>query len=54
MAYLGTPILGDNVYGTEIASRMYLHAHKLEVTLPGGVRKVFEAPVPAEFHEALA
>lgn len=53
MAYLGTPILGDKVYGKEESGRMYLHAHKLEVTLPGGVRKVFEAPVPAIFEEAL-
>lgn len=53
MAYIGTPILGDKVYGTETAERMYLHAYKLEVTLPGGVRKVFEAPVPSSFHEVV-
>lgn len=53
MAYLGTPIVGDRVYGKESADRMYLHAYKLEVTLPGGVRKVFEAPVPPEFEKAL-
>lgn len=53
MAYVGTPILGDVVYGKEKAGRMYLHAYKLEITLPGGVRKVFEAPVPASFHEAV-
>lgn len=53
MAHVGTPILGDVVYGKEKADRMYLHAYKLEITLPGGVRKVFEAPVPASFHEAV-
>lgn len=53
MAYLGTPILGDKVYGKESADRMYLHAHTLEVTLPGGVRKVFTAPVPPEFDEVV-
>lgn len=53
MAYLNTPILGDKIYGKEESSRMYLHAHKLEVTLPGGIRKVFEAPVPSVFQEAL-
>ncbi|MBH1980433.1 RluA family pseudouridine synthase [Candidatus Saccharibacteria bacterium] len=53
MAYIGTPILGDKVYGKESADRMYLHAHKLEITLPGGIRKVFEAPVPASFHEVI-
>lgn len=53
MAYIGTPILGDKVYGKESADRMYLHAYKLEITLPGGERKVFEAPVPASFHEVI-
>ncbi len=52
MAYINTPIVGDAIYGTETAERMYLHAHKLEVTLPGGTRKVFEAPIPTEFNEA--
>lgn len=53
MAYIGTPIVGDKIYGTEAADRMYLHAHKLEVTLPGGKRSVFEAPIPADFQEAV-
>lgn len=54
MQYIGTPILGDTVYGTEKAPRMFLHATSLELTLPGGVRKVFVAPVPSEFEEQLA
>ncbi|MBR5647722.1 RluA family pseudouridine synthase [Candidatus Saccharibacteria bacterium] len=49
MKYLGHPILGDPVYGEEKADRLYLHAGSLEVTLPGGERKVFEAPLPKEF-----
>lgn len=49
MNYLGTPIVGDVVYGSQPADRMYLHAHKLEVTLPTGERKVFTAPVPESF-----
>ena len=53
MAYVGTPIVGDKIYGFESSDRMYLHAHKLEVTLPGGERKVFEAPVPKSFREAI-
>lgn len=53
MAYIGTPIVGDKVYGVESADRMFLHAHKLEVTLPGGKRTVFEAPIPREFQEAV-
>lgn len=53
MAYLGAPILGDTVYGKAKAPRMFLHAAELEVTLPGGIRRVFEAPVPAEFEQEL-
>ncbi len=49
LKYLGTPIVGDTVYGTEAAERMFLHAGRLEVTLPGGERRVFEAELPREF-----
>ena len=49
LAYLNTPILGDRVYGKPDASRLMLHAHKLEITLPSGERKTFEAAVPKEF-----
>ena len=54
LAYINTPIVGDIVYGTEKAERMYLHANTLEITLPGGKRMTFESPVPAEFQEALS
>ncbi len=50
MKYLNTPIVGDRVYGKE-ADRLYLHAHMLEITLPGGKRTTFTAPVPPEFKE---
>jgi hypothetical protein len=30
---------------------MYLHARSLEITLPGGVRKVFKSPLPQVFSE---
>ncbi len=53
MKYLGHPILGDPVYGDEKADRLYLHAGSLEVTLPGGIRKVFEVPLPKEFKNVL-
>ena len=53
MKYLGHPILGDPVYGEKKADRLYLHAGSLEVTLPGGIRKVFEAPLPKEFKNVL-
>lgn len=54
MAYIGTPILGDTVYGKKKAERMFLHAASLEVTLPGGKRETFEAPIPPEFEAELA
>ena len=52
MAYLNTPILGDRVYGKLNASRLMLHAHKLEITLPSGERKTFEAAAPEEFRQS--
>jgi 23S rRNA pseudouridine1911/1915/1917 synthase len=50
MQYMHTPIVGDRVYGKS-SDRLYLHAQKLEVTIPGGQRKVFEAQLPPEFLE---
>lgn len=52
MAYLGTPIHGDRVYGKP-ADRLYLHARDLEITLPSKERKVFHAAVPPEFEQYL-
>ena len=56
LKYLGTPILGDPVYGEKNSSadknsdkRLFLHAKSLEITIPNGDRRVFEAPVPKEF-----
>lgn len=51
MKYIGHPILGDPLYGEEKADRLYLHASKLEITLPNGERKIFEAKVPKEFKD---
>lgn len=51
MAYIGCPILGDKVYGGAKADRLYLHAHSLEITIPGSMRKTFTSPVPQEFLE---
>ncbi len=48
MAHIGTPIHGDKVYG-EPADRLYLHAAKLELTIPKGQRMLFTADVPPEF-----
>ena len=49
LKYLGLPIMGDPVYGGEKANRLFLHAGALEITLPGGDRRTFEAKLPEEF-----
>lgn len=53
--YLGTPILGDPVYnrGGDAAPRLFLHAYALEITLPGGDRRIFTAELPQEFKNVL-
>lgn len=53
MKYLTTPVLGDRIYG-KAADRLYLHAHKLEITIPTSDRRTFEAPVPDEFARQLS
>lgn len=50
LAYIGHPIVGDRVYGHS-GNYMYLHAQSLEITLPGGERRVFEAPLPDVFKD---
>lgn len=52
LKYLGTPIVGDRVYGSakpDSDDRLYLHAKSLEITIPEGDRRIFEAPLPPEF-----
>lgn len=49
--YIKHPILGDELYGGLLADRLYLHATSLEITIPGGQRKVFESQLPLEFAE---
>ncbi len=52
MEYIHTPIAGDRVYGAQdSASRLCLHAHQLEITIPASDRRTFTAPVPSEFEE---
>ncbi len=48
MAHIGTPIMGDRVYGKE-KDRMYLHAYSLELTTKPETRMTFTAPVPKSF-----
>lgn len=54
LAHLGHPIVGDTLYGGEPAERLYLHAERLEITIPKNhERKVFETPVPPEFQRKI-
>jgi len=53
LAHIGSPILGDKIYGKTSADRMYLHATSLEITVPGSKRKTFKAPLPIEFKHAV-
>lgn len=55
MSYLGHPIVGDTTYGKSHTSlgRMFLHAYRLELTLPSRERKVFTAAPPPELQNFL-
>lgn len=57
LRYLNTPIFGDPVYGTgKKAPRLFLHAKKLEITIPGNPenkRMIFESKLPTEFEDVL-
>lgn len=54
LAYLKHPIVGDNLYAGESASRLMLHAKELEITLPCSERKVFRADVPDDIASKVA
>lgn len=47
--YLQHPIVGDAFYEGRTASRLFLHAQSLEITLPSKIRQTFTAPLPPEF-----
>ncbi len=52
-AFLGCPIVGDEIYGRKKPSieinRHFLHAYKLKIVLPGEKQpRFFEAPLPEE------
>ncbi|GBG95467.1 ribosomal large subunit pseudouridine synthase D [Ligilactobacillus salitolerans] len=50
LASYGMAILGDPLYSTRAASRMYLHAYKLKYCLPFNWKfNTVEIPVPPEF-----
>lgn len=49
MAFIKHPVVGDSLYGGHDAQRLYLHAWTLEITLPSGERRKFNAKKPIEF-----
>jgi 23S rRNA pseudouridine1911/1915/1917 synthase len=49
LSYIGHPIVGDTLYGGKPANRLKLHAFVLEMTIPGGERKVFTVEAPEDF-----
>ncbi len=57
-AFLGCPIVGDEVYGRKKPSieinRHFLHAYRLKIVLPKEKEpRVFEAPLPEELNDVL-
>lgn len=55
LAYLGCPIVGDDVYGDgKFGDRLMLHAWQLEISIPDGkggrIRRTFIAEPPHEFN----
>jgi 23S rRNA pseudouridine1911/1915/1917 synthase len=58
MRYLGTPVVGDTIYGHRNPSididRFFLHAKSLAIKLPGDrVNRTFEAPLPKDLEAIL-
>ena len=58
-AFLGCPIVGDQVYGRKKFSaeihRHFLHAYRLKIILPGEKEpRLFETPLPDELEHVLA
>ena len=57
MLHLNHPIIGDRFYNVDSkikSPRLMLHALSLEITIPGGIRKVFRADPPPEFLDFLS
>jgi 23S rRNA pseudouridine1911/1915/1917 synthase len=57
-AFLGCPIVGDEIYGHRHATleidRQFLHAYRLKIILPGEEKpKSFEAPLPDDLSAVL-
>jgi 23S rRNA pseudouridine1911/1915/1917 synthase len=51
LSYIGHPVVGDKLYGRSDSDYLYLHSHKLQITLPKGQIKAFIAPAPQSFKD---
>ncbi len=53
LSTIGHPIVGDALYNGKPADRLYLHAERLEITLPDRTRRIFTAPLPDSFRATI-
>lgn len=53
LQHVGYPIIGDKLYKGSEADRLFLHAHRLAIEIPGKGQQFFEAPLPSEFKELM-
>jgi 23S rRNA pseudouridine1911/1915/1917 synthase len=53
LSHIGHPIVGDTFYGGAAADRLYLHALRLEITLPNQVGICFRTSLPESFYNKL-
>ena len=56
LAHIGTPIVGDELYGGSKSpiNRLCLHASSLEITIPTSQRRTFEADPPEDLANFVA
>jgi 23S rRNA pseudouridine1911/1915/1917 synthase len=57
---IGHPVVGDTLYRTKLVhirpmemSRLFLHSHKLTITMPDGEHKTFTSPLPDDLKQLL-
>jgi 23S rRNA pseudouridine1911/1915/1917 synthase len=58
LKHIGCPVAGDKLYAPkrprpEGLDRLFLHAHRLSFTAPGGAALVLESPLPADLQNTL-
>lgn len=53
LAYIGSPIVGDELYGGMPYKRLLLHAKTLTIKLPDTTKKTFESSIPNDFGDFL-